>query len=97
MLKWSRVITDTTDVVTSFYGLLCLLPLSALLIIKQISLVNTIAKQSKCLMQNIRMECVYALKSYRHKGQADIILLFEDTLIIIRNCKIKKACLQNYL
>ena len=79
VLKWSRVITDlkATDVVTSFYGLLCLLPLSALLIIKQISF--------WCLMQNIRMECVYALTSYRHIGQADITLLFEYTLIIIGN------------
>ena len=48
-------------------------------------LVNTVAKQSKCLMQNIRMECVYALTSYRHKGQADITLLFEYTLTIIGN------------
>ena len=88
MLKWSRVITDlkATYVVASFYGLLCLLPLSALLIFKQFfSLVNTVAKQSKCLMQNIRMECVYALTSYRHKGQVDITLLFEYTLIIINN------------
>ena len=54
-------ITDlkATDGVTSFYGLLCLLPLSALLIIKQISF--WFAKQSKCFMQNIRMECVCAL------------------------------------
>ena len=52
-------------------------------------LVNTVAKQSKCLMQNIRMECVYALTSYRHKGQADITLLFEYTLIIIGNYKKK--------
>ena len=48
-------------------------------------LVNTVAKQSKCLMQNIRMEIVYALTSYRHKGQADITLLFEYTLIVIGN------------
>ena len=48
-------------------------------------LVNTVAKQSKCLMQNIKMECVYALTSYRHKGQADITLLIEYTLIIIGN------------
>ena len=46
-------------------------------------LMNTVAKQSKCLMQNIRMECVYALTSYRHKGQVDIRLFFEYTLIII--------------
>ena len=46
-------------------------------------LVNTCAKQSKCLMQNIRMECVCAITSYRHKGQADITLLFEYTLLII--------------
>ena len=63
-------------------------------------LVNTVAKQSKCLMQNIRMECVYALTSYRHKGQADITLLFEYTLTIIGNyrkvSKITEACLQNY-
>ena len=44
-------------------------------------LVNTVAKQSKCLIQNIRMECVYALTSYINKGQADITLLFEYTLI----------------
>ena len=82
MLKWSRVITDlkATDVVTSFYGLLCLLPLSALLIIKKFLLVNTVSKRCKCLMQNIRTECVCALTSYIHKGQADIILLFEYTL-----------------
>ena len=45
--------------------------------------VNTVAKQSKCSMQNIRMECVYVLTSYSCKGQADITLLFEYTLIII--------------
>ena len=44
---------------------------------------NTVAKQSKCLMQNIRMEYVYVLLSYRHKGQGDITLLFGYTLIII--------------
>ena len=38
-------------------------------------LVNTVAKQSKCLMQNIRMECVYALTSYRHKGQVDMFIV----------------------
>ena len=48
-------------------------------------LVNTSAKQSKCLMQNIRMEFVYALKSYRHKGKEDITLLFEYTLLIIQS------------
>ena len=59
-------------------------------------LANTVAKQSKCLMQNIRMECVYALTSYRHKGQADITLLFEYTLIIIGNYRKVTAKLRRH-
>ena len=59
-------------------------------------LVNTVAKQSKCLMQNIKMECVYALKSYRHKVQADITLLFEYTLIIIGNYRKVTAKLRRH-
>ena len=58
--------------------------------------VNTVAKQSKCLMQNIRMECVNALTSYRHKGQADITLLFEYTLIIIGNYRKVTAKLRRH-
>ena len=57
---------------------------------------NTVAKQSKCLMQNIRMECVYVLTSYRHKGQADITLLFEYTLILIGNYRKVKAKLRRH-
>ena len=59
-------------------------------------LVNTVAKQSKCLMQNIRMECVCALTSYRHKSQADITLLFEYTLIIIGNYRKVMAKLRRH-
>ena len=59
-------------------------------------LVNTVAKRSKCLMQNIRTECVYALTSYRHKGQAGITLLFEYTLIKIGNYRKVAAKLRRY-
>ena len=58
--------------------------------------VNTVAKQSKCFVQNIRMECVCALTSYRHKGQADIPLLFEYTLIIIGNYRKVMAKLRRH-
>ena len=59
-------------------------------------LMNTVAKQSKCLMQNIRMECVYALTSYRHKDHGDITLLFEYTLIINGNYRKVTAKLRRH-
>ena len=59
-------------------------------------LMNTVAKQSKCLMPNIRTECVHALTSYRHKGQPDITLLFKYTLIKIGNYRKVAAKLRRY-
>ena len=59
-------------------------------------LVNTVPKRSKCLMPNITTECVYALTIYRPKGQTDITLLFEYTLIDIGNYRKGTAKLRRY-
>ena len=55
---------------------------SALLTIK-FFLLHNVAKWSKCLIQYILTEYVYAFTSYRRKRQADVTFLFEYILLFV--------------